>query len=153
MAVGSADTVNSTFEKAHPWLQDLAAAGHFRDEFQAYCGFCTVMHAVRDFLHADAAAHVGAQLPMLIREMYYDRWDPAAVTVAECTIPNFLEYVRLSLNPGCEIDPHTAVHAVFRLLDEKITLGELQNIRQVLPPELCELWPAPPDSAAPMARH
>jgi len=151
MTVSPVEALNATFEKTHLWLMDLTADGHFVDDLQAYSGFCAVMHALRDRLQVDEAAHFAAQLPMLIRGMYYEGWKPAAVPIGERTLDDFLNHVRENLGRTTRIDAHMATRAVFRLLDEKITLGEIQNIRCVLPAELRELWPPPAESAAHIA--
>lgn len=141
MTVSPVDALNSTFEKTHLWLKDLTADGHFLDDLQAYSGFRAVMHALRDRLRVEEAAHLAAQLPMLIRGMYFEGWKPAAVPTRERTLEDFLDHVRDNLGPTSQVDANMATRAVFRLLEEKISLGEIQNIRQVLPPELRQLWP------------
>jgi len=40
-----------------------------------------------------------------------------------------------------EADVNHAVHAVFRLLDRKITAGEIADIKNVLPEDIRKLWP------------
>jgi uncharacterized protein (DUF2267 family) len=39
------------------------------------------------------------------------------------------------------VDPETIVRGVFKFLSKRITEGEIQDIKQILPPELRELWP------------
>jgi hypothetical protein len=48
------------------------------DQHQAYSALRAVLHAVRDRITVDEAAHLGAQLPLLIRGIYCEGWHPAA---------------------------------------------------------------------------
>jgi uncharacterized protein (DUF2267 family) len=142
MTVSPVDALNATFEKTHLWLKDLMMHGNFLDDLQAYSAFRAVLHALRDRLRVDEAAHLAAQLPMLVRGIYFEGWKPAAVPTRERTLQDFLDHVRENLGPASQIDANMATRAVFSLLDEKISFGEIRTIRQVLPPELRKLWPA-----------
>ena len=46
---------------------------------QSYAALPAVLHALRDRLTVDEVAHLAAQLPMLIRDICYDGWDPSRV--------------------------------------------------------------------------
>jgi uncharacterized protein (DUF2267 family) len=39
------------------------------------------------------------------------------------------------------IDPETIMRGVFNVLSKRITAGEIEDIKHILPPELRELWP------------
>ena len=39
------------------------------------------------------------------------------------------------------INPERVVQAVFKVLDRRISDGEIQDIKQVLPEEMAQLWP------------
>jgi uncharacterized protein (DUF2267 family) len=40
-----------------------------------------------------------------------------------------------------DIGPETIVRGVFNVLSRRITEGEIEDIKHILPPELRELWP------------
>ncbi|SDE85025.1 Uncharacterized conserved protein [Thermus arciformis] len=42
---------------------------------------------------------------------------------------------------GPAVDPEAAAQAVFKALAQKISEGELEDIRGLLPKEVRELWP------------
>jgi len=43
----------------------------------AYKGLRAVLQTVRVRLPLDLAVHFGAQLPMLVRGLYYEGWEPS----------------------------------------------------------------------------
>jgi uncharacterized protein (DUF2267 family) len=43
---------------------------------QSYAALGAVLHALRDRLTVEETAQLGAQLPMLVRGIFYAEWDP-----------------------------------------------------------------------------
>jgi uncharacterized protein (DUF2267 family) len=142
MQLSGADTLNSAVEKALLWLTDLMHEGGLVSEAQAYTVLRAVVHTLRDRLTVDDAAHLGAQMPMLIRGMYYEGWKPARLPIKTRALQEFLADVdaRLGSSP---MDPESCCRAVFSFLADRVSAGEVEDVRHMLPEEVRELWPAP----------
>lgn len=132
--------IETTTQKTHEWLEALALYLGVERQESAYRALRAVLHAVRDRLVIEEAADLGAQLPMLIRGVYYEGWRPAQNPVKERHLDEFLAKIRKELEPE-SIDPTDAAQAVFKLLNERVTPGETSDVRQMLPQEVRELWP------------
>lgn len=63
---------------AHEWLAAVAAEFGTEDARFVYRATRAWLHAVRDRLPVVEVAHLGAQLPELLRGVYYDGWTPSA---------------------------------------------------------------------------
>ncbi len=146
MQLSKVDALNTTFEKTNTWLRHLAADGPFIDERQAYTGLRAVLHALRDRLRPEDAVHLASQLPMLIRGMFYEGWKPSRTPMRERTLNDFLDHIEWNLGPATELDAETAAIAVFNLLDEKVTPGEIDDVVNALPREIQELWCVPSEA-------
>jgi len=137
----SVSSFNQTFEKSHAWLKELKSIGNFNSEEEAYTALRAVMHSLRDRLQVDGAAHLAAQIPMLIRGMYYEGWKPAATPHKQHTKEEFLGSVRSQLHNATErIEPEAATQAVFQFLNQKISEGEIDDIKSELPSAILTLW-------------
>lgn len=66
---------------ANRWLADVAAEFDTDDHEFVYRVTRAWLHAVRDRLPLTDAAHLGAQLPELLRGVYYDGFDPVHLPV------------------------------------------------------------------------
>ena len=86
-------------------------------------------------------AQLGAQLPMLVRGFYYEGWDPTAKPLKVRHRDDFLARVEQGLQGDGISDVEQAVRAVFRVLASRVTKGEIEDIRRVMPAEVRELWP------------
>ena len=130
-----------TIQTTHTWLEDIQAElGWGADQHQAYQALRAVLHALRDRLPVDHAAALAAQLPMLVRGIYYEGWHPHGKPVKERHKEDFLAHVESAFRDTMTIDPEEVTQAVFRVLSKHVTPGEIENVKQSLPTEIRELW-------------
>lgn len=129
---------DSAIQKGQSWVRELAEElGD--DEQRAYQALRGTLHALRDRLAPEEAVHLGAQLPMLVRGLYYEGWTLSGKPVKR-NREEFLDAVRQAFGPTAGADPEQAARAVFRLLEKHVTQGELQDVQGSLPKDLRELW-------------
>jgi len=142
MTITGVDAFDKTLSKTNEWLQDIMAELNFSQRRQAYQALRSTLQTLRDRLMVDEAVHLGAQLPMLIRGFYYEGWAPSRTPDKSIDKPTFLENIRQGMAGAPEGDrPEDIARAVFKLLRHRISEGEIEDIKQILPPELEELWP------------
>ncbi len=136
------DVFESTLQKTNLWLRELCDALHWDDHHKAYHGLRAVLHVLRDRLPVSEAAHLGAQLPMLVRGFYYDNWKPSATPVKIKTPQEFYDAVRRNFTVDRNVNPMRLTEAVLMLLCANTSPGEFEKIFEIFPPELREIWPA-----------
>jgi uncharacterized protein (DUF2267 family) len=108
---------------------------------QSYAALRAVLHALRDRLTVDEAAHFGAQLPMLVRGLYYDGWDPSRAP-KKMHRDDFLDQVRREMPPyEVEGGMERLVHMVAQALRLYITDGEWEDIKSQMPKDLAAMLP------------
>ena len=149
MSHSNVASINESVQKTQIWLKELVETGVFENENQAYSGLRAVLHTLRDRLPVNEAVHLASELPMVVRGFYYEGWKPASVPVKIRTPAEFDEAVRVRLLHGGDFDVRAAIRTVLQLLDRRVSGGEIRQIRETLPAELRQLWPAP--SAEPVA--
>lgn len=141
MAFTGLDVFDHTIQTTNLWLKELMDELETDDRHRAYLALRSVLHALRDRLTVDEAAHLGAQLPMLVRGIYYEGYHPANKPLKERTREEFLAHIVEQFRKDPEVDPERIARAVFTLLDEKIAKGEIEDVRHSLPKPIRELWP------------
>jgi uncharacterized protein (DUF2267 family) len=131
---------DSALQKTQIWLKDLMERLGWEDRRRAYFALRVVLHALRDHLTVDEVVALGAQLPMLVRGFYYEGWHPADKPLKERKKEAFIAHIAESFrDPG--VDPEQVVQAVFQVLTDHMTAGEIKGIKQCLPSEIRSLWP------------
>ena len=140
-----------TVELTHVWIDDLDDRLAWHNKPRSYRLLKSVLHALRDYLPPNEAAGLGAQLPTLLRGVYYEQWHPAASATRSRTRSDFQGRVDEDFAPDPLPDTTQAIMAVFDLLSKKVTPGEIEDVRRVLPDDLRTIWPEP--YSAPGERH
>lgn len=141
MSTTGLEVFDSTVQKTNLWLREIMDELATEDRHLAYEALRAALHALRDRLPVNEAADLGAQLPMLVRGLYYEGWHPAGKP-RKSDAGDFLAAIRARVGRGLgEPEPRAAARAVFRVLHRHITPGELEDVKRCLPRDLRDLWP------------
>jgi len=125
--------IEQSVEKTHIWLKEIAAELGDEDRQYAYRALRAVLHTLRDRLTVDVAAKLAAQLPTLIRGIYYEDWDPSRTPLPIHDVEAFLDHVVGEGHMAGETEASVAVTAVARVLRAHVSPGEINEVLAVLP--------------------
>lgn len=137
------DVFDHTIQESNLWLKSLMDKLPGADRHTAYQVLRAVLHALRDRIGPDNAVHLGAQLPTLVRGIYYEGWRMHGTPTKERHIAEFLSHVGHELKGFPTLDVENSVRSVFELLWEKIDMGEVAKLIAVFPTEMRVLWQRP----------
>jgi uncharacterized protein (DUF2267 family) len=135
MAGTTAGPVQRTVQKSYQWLHDLAADLSV-DERTAWRFLRGYLQLLRDRLTVDEAAQLAAQLPHLLRGVFYEGFDPSRQPERIRDREAFLAALRTraQLTDGEEAESVAA--GVTRVLRRHITEGEFADLLAQLPAEI-----------------
>lgn len=144
MSATGLDVFDKTLQTTNIWLDEVMhRVGPDRQVAWHVLG--AVLRALRDRLPLDLAAHLGAQFPLLIRGHYYDQWHHPSEPERIRSQDEFLKRVGDGLKGGTRpINVTDAVQAVFAVLDNHVTFGQIEKVKGALPKEIVALWPQAP---------
>ncbi|PSJ65747.1 DUF2267 domain-containing protein [Kumtagia ephedrae] len=142
MSATGLEAFDKTLQITNTWLKDIMA-DHGPDRQVAWHVLSAVLHTIRDRLPADLSAHLSAQLPLLVRGAYYDRYEPSKQPMQYRTLDEFLKHIEEELQFVRPVDAKDAARSVFNVLSHYITPGEVRKVRESLPEDVRSLWPDP----------
>jgi uncharacterized protein (DUF2267 family) len=142
MSAVGLDGIDHAVQQTHIWINDLEKRLGWNNQPRTYRLLRTVLHAVRDHLPVNEAVDLGAQLPTLIRGVYYEQWRPATRPIRDRHLESFLASIDKAFINDPLDDTGEAAATVFSLLSDRVSAGEIADVRHSLPTQLRLLWPS-----------
>ena len=141
MSTTGLDVFDTTLQETNHWLKLMMGELGTDSRRMAFGALRGALHALRDRIGVDNAAHLGAQMPMLLRGAYYEGWHPAGTPTRERHLDDFIDHVAAELPTDSQLNPGEAARACFAVMSQCLDRGEMIKLRRVLPHEALNLWP------------
>jgi uncharacterized protein (DUF2267 family) len=136
MTVASVDSVERTVHKTNEWLKELAAELGTDDRDEAWRVLRGYLHVLRDRLTIDEGAQLAAQLPHLVRGVYYEGFDPGHQPAKIRRRDDFLVLLADATQIADLDQVARAAAGATRVMQRHITTGELEDVLSQLPAEI-----------------
>jgi len=136
----------NTLKKTDQWLDEIMELLDWPDRQQAYKALRAVLHTLRDRLTIEEATDLAAQFPMLIRGLFFEGWNPTGKPNEIRKPDEFVGIVNQHFPPAEDaeyIDQEDITRAVFRVIANHVSQGEIDDVIGSMPKELRELWSQP----------
>jgi uncharacterized protein (DUF2267 family) len=157
MSASGLDVFDKTLQTTNIWLDEIMMEVG-PDRQVAWKVLSVVLHKIRDRIPVPLAAHLGAELPLLVRGVYYDQFKPEKQPT-DWDREAFIAEVQRWLSDTRPIDPEQAVRAVLGVLSRHLPTGQIDKVKASLPESLRQTWtsvetdPVPEKKKAKRERH
>ena len=138
MSATGLDVFDRTLQTTNIWLNEICETIG-PDRKVAWKVLSVVLHKLRDRIPVPLAAHLGAELPLLVRGVYYDQFQPGKQP-SKVDFDEFMADVGKWLSDTHPIDPQDAVTAVFGVLSHHIAPEQIAKVQNALPQKLRAFW-------------
>ncbi|RZN32518.1 DUF2267 domain-containing protein [Bradyrhizobium sp. Leo121] len=149
MSATGLEVFDRTIHLTNSWLDEIMETLP-RDRQLASHALGAVLRTIRDRVPIELAAHLGAQLPLIVRGTYYDRFRPSDAPQNWRSAEQFLSIITAELSSTRPVSAPDAAHAVFQVLNHHAVFqvlnhyvdpGQVEKIRHALPEEVRAMWP------------
>lgn len=142
MASNPYSTFEASIDKTNLILKDIEQAYGWPKQRrnQSYAALRTVLQLLRDRLPVQESVQFAAQLPVLVRGVYFEGWDPSIVPV-KLNREDFLYEVRQGFPFDVEGGTEGVVQTVLGALRRHITQGEWDDVKSNMPKDLSTIIP------------
>jgi uncharacterized protein (DUF2267 family) len=132
-----------TAHETHEWINELTDRLEWSSERDVLRMLRTVLAAIRDHLPVNEMAQFSAQLPIMLRGMFFEGWQPKNTPVSERHVLQLVDRVTAQVGDVAEYRGVDDIACVFKLLNNRISAGEINDVRANLPQALRDMWPQP----------
>ena len=134
------DLFDRTIQETQSWLSEVMTEAGLRDRHYALQALRAVTHAVRDELSVEQNSALSAQLPTMLRGIYYEGWVPN-LSGEHGSAEAFVQKVERAFAGYADpFDVDRIVTGVLSVLEQRLR-DECRKVRATLPKDLRELWP------------
>ncbi|SCL35852.1 Uncharacterized conserved protein, DUF2267 family [Micromonospora nigra] len=132
----------SSMDKTNVILKEIEQAYGWPKEQrnQSYAALRTVLHLLRDRMPVAESVEFAQQLPVLVRGIYFDGWQPENVPI-KLNRDDFLYEVRQGFPYDVQGGPEQVVRVVLDTLRRHVTQGEWQDVKSTMPGDLAKIIP------------
>jgi uncharacterized protein (DUF2267 family) len=148
MTVSSA--LNHVKSESDTWLAAVAEHLSLEDRRDAYIALRAALHALRDRLPPEQAMHLGSQLPIAIRSVYFDGLHLSPPARGDRCVQDFCGHIGEQLPPNFPLDAKNIAKGVFDVLLKQLDQEEVANLFAALPAPLQALWASTARRSAPV---
>jgi uncharacterized protein (DUF2267 family) len=149
MTIG-VEALDHGIQELNQWINEIAERLGTPERRLAHCALRSVLHALRDRVGPDHAAHLAARLPLLVRSIFYDGYTLDAVPRRERSRSAFLEQVHIEgVQPLDLVELERAVKVVLAVLQERSGRAQIDNLVEQFPKEFADLFPPKPARRGP----
>jgi uncharacterized protein (DUF2267 family) len=141
MSATGLDVFDKTLQTTNIWLNEIMN-DIGPDRAVAWKVLSVVLHKTRDRLPFDLAVHLGAELPLLVRGVYYDQLEPGKLPTKCRNLEEFTTEIAEWLSDTRRINPALALQAVWATLSRHVPAGQIRKVQDALPEDLREFWHA-----------
>jgi uncharacterized protein (DUF2267 family) len=141
MTAQGLEVIDHTVQLTHEWINELRERLDWDSSRDSLRLLRVTMVQIRDHLGHNEMAQFSAQLPLLIRGMFFEGWQPAHTPIHDRKAEHFIAAIEAQVSDVLEWRGPQDIRAVFKTLNNKISEGEIRDIKAGLPQSIRDLWP------------
>lgn len=139
MSITGLPVFDKTVHTTNTWLHEITSRLGWDDRRKGYRVLQASLHALRDQMPISEMAKFSAQLPILLRGVFFEGWRPAAKPTKVKSKDEFLAGLRSAFPKERDFDAEVAFREVIAVIKFHISAGEIEDVRRNMPKEIRDL--------------
>lgn len=134
------EVIDHTVQLTHEWINDLAERLGWTSHRDVLRLMRVTLCQIRDHLGHDEVAQLSAQMPLLIRGMFFEGWTPSHTPIRDRKADHFVAAISAQVGDVTGWRGVDDIVAVFETLNARISEGEIADVKAGLPTPIRQMW-------------
>ncbi len=135
------EVIDHTVQLTHEWINELSERLDWDSHRDALRLLRVTLRQIRDHLGHEEVAEFSAQMPLLVRGMFFEGWSPAHTPIRDRKVEHFIAAISAEVADVKDWRGTEDIIAVFKTLNTRISAGEIADIKAGLPAPIRQMWP------------
>jgi uncharacterized protein (DUF2267 family) len=141
MSTQGLEVIDHTVQLTHEWINELRERLGWDSSRDALRLLRVTLAQIREHIGHEEMAQFSAQMPLLIRGMFFEGWQPAHTPLRDRNLWHFIDAIEAQFSGVHDWRGVQDIQAVFKTLEHKISEGEIRDVKAGLPQAIRALWP------------
>ncbi len=141
MSAQGLEVIDHTVQLTHEWINELRERLDWFSSQDALRLLRVTLQQVRDHISHEEVAQLSAQMPLLIRGMFFEGWQPSHTPVKDRDADIFLTAIEKKVGDVQEWRGSEDITCVFEILNARISEGEIADVKANVPKRIRDIWP------------
>lgn len=141
MTAQGLEVIDHTVQLTHEWINELRERLDWSSSKDALRLLRVTLVQIRNHLNPEEMAQLSAQMPLLIRGMFFEGWQPAHTPVRERKADQFIAAIEAQVAEVLDWRGTQDIISVFLTLNNRISEGEIRDVKACLPQQIRDIWP------------
>ncbi len=141
MSAQGLEVIDHTVQLTHEWINELRERLDWFSSQDALRLLRVTLQQIRDHISHEEVAQLSAQMPLLVRGMFFEGWRPSHTPVKDRGADIFLAAIEERVGNVQEWRGSEDITCVLEMLNARISEGEIADVKANLPKRIRDLWP------------
>ena len=135
------EVIDHTVQLTHTWINEVRDRLGWVSSRDALHLMRATLIQIRNHLSHNEIAQLSAQMPLLVRGMFFEGWQPSHTPVRDRKAEHFVAAIEEHVAGVLDWRGAEDIVAVLLMLNNRISDGEIRDVKANLPQSIRDMWP------------
>jgi uncharacterized protein (DUF2267 family) len=140
MSSTKVSSLDRSIQSSIEWLNDIKEELKWKDDERVYAATKVTLQTLRDRMIVDETFELAAQMPLLLKGIYFDGYDPSGKPLTIRSREELFDEIQDRFDKAEGLSGEIITRAVLKVLYKRAGEGEMDDIKENMPADIQGLF-------------